>query len=73
MTQTAFNWLLAATLVAVMAAVQHLDASDFERHAAAERDEWAQAIQQCHRAYGPATQPEYDDHDRLICRSRRAA
>lgn len=37
----------------------------------AERREWMQAIQHCHRSYGPQTAPEYDDQDRLICVGKR--
>lgn len=47
------------------------DAHDFESDAEKDRREWMHAIQHCHRAWGPSTQPEYDENDRLICRSRR--
>jgi hypothetical protein len=37
----------------------------------AERREWAHAVQHCHRAFGPGTQPEYDAQDRLVCVGKR--
>lgn len=37
----------------------------------AERRMWAQAVQHCHRAYGPQTAPEYDAQDRLVCVGKR--
>ena len=36
-----------------------------------EQREWMQAIQTCHRAYGPSTAPEYDDEGRLVCVGKR--
>lgn len=42
-------------------------ADDFDNQAVQERREWMQAIQHCHRTYGPQTAPEYDDQDHLIC------
>lgn len=68
-----YVWPWAATfaVVSTVAAVQVLDARDFETDAMRERREWLHHIQICHRLYGPATQPEYDETDKLICRSRR--
>jgi hypothetical protein len=65
------NWALALAVVALLAAVQTLDASDFETEAEAERREWMAAVSVCHRAYGPSTQPEYADNGQMICRTRR--
>lgn len=47
--------------------------SDYETETAldAERREWMQAIQFCHRTAGPATQPEYDERGTLICVGKR--
>lgn len=47
------------------------DAHDFESDAEKDRREWMAAISVCHRAYGPSTQPEYDDRGHLVCVSRR--
>ena len=58
-------------LLALFAAAQQIDPHDFESDAVKERREWMHAIQHCNRAWGPSTQPEYDENDRLICRSRR--
>ena len=65
------NWAMALSVVALFAAVQTLDARDFETEAEAERREWMAAVSVCHRAYGPSTQPEYADDGQLICRTRR--
>ena len=47
--------------------------SDYEAETAldAERREWMQAIQFCHRTAGPQTQPEYDERGTLICVGKR--
>ena len=47
--------------------------SDYEAETAldAERREWMQAIQFCHRTAGPQTAPEYDEQNRLICVGRK--
>ena len=37
----------------------------------AERREWMQAIQFCHRTAGPQTAPEFDDRGTLICTGKR--
>lgn len=37
----------------------------------AERREWMQAIQFCHRTAGPQTAPEYTEDNRLICVGKR--
>lgn len=71
MTHRFINWAMALAILLVMAAVQQLDASDFETEAEAERREWMHAIQHCHRSFGPATAPEYDDRGLLVCVSRR--
>ena len=36
-----------------------------------EQREWMHAIQTCHRAYGPSTAPEYDEHQNLVCLGKR--
>jgi hypothetical protein len=71
MSRRFINWAIALAVLCVMAAIQWLDASDFEVDAANERREWMYAIQHCHRAFGPQTAPEYDDQDRLICVGKR--
>jgi len=47
--------------------------SDYEAETAldAERREWMQAIQFCHRTAGPQTAPEFDDRGRLVCTGKR--
>lgn len=65
------NWAIALAVLCVMAAVQQLDARDFESDLVKERRAWMHAIQHCHRAWGPSTQPEYDERGRLVCVSRR--
>jgi hypothetical protein len=62
---------MALSVVALFAAVQTLDARDFETEAEAERREWQYAMQHCLRAYGAQAQPEYNDDNVLICRTRR--
>lgn len=37
----------------------------------AERREWMQAIQFCHRTAGPQTAPEIDDRGVLVCTGKR--
>lgn len=71
MTHRFINWAIALAILIVMAAVQQLDPHDFESDAVKERREWMTAISVCHRAYGPSTQPEYDDRGHLVCVSRR--
>lgn len=71
MTHRFINWAIALAILIVMFAVQQLDARDFESDAVKERREWMTAISVCHRAYGPSTQPEYDDRGHLVCVSRR--
>jgi hypothetical protein len=66
-----FNWLLALAILAVMAAIQTLDAQDFETELEAERRDWMYAQQHCLRMYGAQAQPEYDHYGVLICRTRR--
>jgi len=57
-------------IVSLMLGIQWLDAKDFESEADAERRDWMYAVQHCHRAYGPSTQPEYNDKNMLVCVSR---
>lgn len=47
--------------------------SDYEAETAldAERREWMQAIQFCHRTAGPQTAPEFDDRGTLMCTGKR--
>lgn len=71
MSNRAFSILGAAMLLVLFGAAQQLDPHDFDTDAEKELREWMHAIQHCHRAYGPQTAPEYDENDRLICRSRR--
>ena len=71
MTHRLINWAMALSVVALFAAVQTLDARDFETEAEAERREWQYAMQHCLRAYGAQAQPEYNDDNVLICRTRR--
>lgn len=71
MTHRLINWLIALAILATMAAIQQLDASDFEIEAERERRDWAYAQQACWRFYGAQAQPEYDHYSTLICRSRR--
>lgn len=37
----------------------------------AEKREWMQAIQYCHRTAGPQTAPEYTEDNRLVCVGRK--
>ena len=37
----------------------------------AEKREWMQAIQYCHRTAGPQTAPEYTEDNRLVCVGKR--
>jgi len=71
MTHRLINWAMALSVVALFAAVQTLDARDFETEAEAERREWQYAMQHCLRAYGAQAQPEYNEDNVLICRTRR--
>lgn len=66
-------WAFALAVISGISAMQHLDnqAADFDTAAAQERREWMQAVAHCHRAFGPQTAPEYDDHDHLICVGKR--
>lgn len=71
MTNRTFSIVGAAMLLVMFVAAQQLDPHDFDTDAEREQREWMHAIQHCHRAWGPQTAPEYDENDRLICRSRR--
>lgn len=64
-------WAAALAVVSTIGAIQTLDAQDFETAAAQESREWMHAISVCHRAYGPSTQPEYNEQGNLVCVSRR--
>ena len=44
---------------------------DLDSAADQERREWMAAIAHCHRAFGPATQPEYNDRGQLVCIGKR--
>ena len=63
---------VALFMLAVIAWLFVMD-SDYEAETAldAERREWMQAIQFCHRTAGPQTQPEYDERGTLICVGKR--
>ena len=63
--------LCVLTVIAMYGLAGTLDASDFESEVARERREWHSAITLCHRAWGPSTQPEYDERGHLVCVSRR--
>ena len=65
------NAMLVVAILATLVAIQYLDARDFEADMNAERREWREAVMFCHRSFGPATQPEYDHNDKLVCVSRR--
>ena len=70
-THRLINWALALAVIALLAAVQTLDASDLESELDRERRDWMYAQQHCLRAYGAQAQPEYNDDGVLICRTRR--
>lgn len=69
------NHPLASLAIFVLAIIALLSAtaSDYSTEQAmdAERREWMQAIQFCHRTAGPQTAPEYTDDDRLVCVGKR--
>lgn len=71
MTHRLINISIVLAILATMAAIQQLDASDFEIEAEQERRDWAYAQQACWRFYGAQAQPEYDHYGALICRTRR--
>jgi hypothetical protein len=52
-------------------AALHEPESDAVALAQMEQRMWLHAVQHCHRAFGPGTQPEYDAHDRLVCVGKR--
>ena len=66
---------LANTALFVLALIAWLFVmdSDYEAETAldAERSEWMQAIQYCHRTAGPQTAPEYTEDNRLVCVGRK--
>lgn len=64
-------WATAIATVVFVGMWPVQDEADIEADMAAERRELMHAIQHCHRAYGPATQPEYNDRGLLVCVSRR--
>lgn len=58
-------------IICVVLAMTALDYNDFENDAQKEHREWMQAVQFCHRSYGPQTAPEYTDDGRLVCVGRK--
>ena len=66
-------WAAALCVVTAISAMQHLDnqAGDFDALAMQEQRDWLQAVQFCHRAFGPQTAPEYDERDQLVCVGKR--
>lgn len=71
MTHRLINIAVVIGILLTMVGIQVLDASDLESEIEAERREWMFAVQHCIRAYGVQAQPEYDENNRLICRTRR--
>lgn len=75
--QTKLNlwpWAAVLAVVSTISLMQHLDsqaAGDFDAMAAQENRDWLQAVQFCHRAFGPQTAPEYDSQNRLVCVGKR--
>lgn len=66
------NIVLVAGILATWFLMQDSDyRNDADTALQQERREWMQAIQTCHRAYGPATAPEYDDLGNLMCLGKR--
>jgi len=65
--------MLALAIVLAFVVTEHINGpqQDFETAAEQERREWMHAVQTCHKAYGPSTQPAYDDRGHLVCVSRR--
>ena len=63
----------AAIFVLAIIALLSATASDYSAEQAmdAERREWMQAIQFCHRTAGPQTAPEYTEDNRLVCVGRK--
>lgn len=66
---------LANTALSMLALIALLFVMDSDYHAEtamdAERREWMQAIQFCHRTAGPQTAPEYTEDNRLVCVGRK--
>ena len=71
MTHRLINLAIAAAILLTLIGIQVLDASDLESEMQTEQREWITAVSICHRAYGPSTQPEYNESGRLVCVSRR--
>ena len=65
---------LSSIAIFVLAIIAMLLATDSDYHTEqamdAERREWMQAIQFCHRTAGPQTAPEYDERGVLVCVGR---
>ena len=63
----------AALFMLALIALLFVMDSDYEAETAldAERREWMQAIQFCHRTAGPQTAPEYTEDNRLVCVGRK--
>lgn len=66
-----FNIALAVTMAATLVAGTVMTPDDFATVAERERREWMAAVSHCHRAFGPSTQPEYNDIGLLVCVGRR--
>jgi hypothetical protein len=62
-----FNIALVAAILATMAGIQLLDASDLEQEIATEQREYMHAVTVCHRMHGPQTQPEYNERGVVVC------
>ena len=75
--QTKLNlwpWAAVLAVVSTISLMQHLDSQasgDFDALALQEQRNWQQAVQFCHRAFGPQTAPEYDHDDNLMCVGKR--
>lgn len=67
MTHRQMNWTLAIVAALTLVAGTAMTPDDFATEAQKEQRAWMHAVQHCHRAYGPQTQPEYDERDHLIC------
>lgn len=67
-------WAFVLCVVTGIAAMQQLDTqadTDFAAMAQQDQRNWQQAVQFCHRAFGPQTAPEYDERDQLVCVGKR--
>jgi hypothetical protein len=66
-------WAFVLCVLTGYAAMAHLDGQpgDFDTLAQQDQRDWLQAVQFCHRAFGPQTAPEYDHNDKLVCVGKR--